>query len=236
MKQGPEAVKQEPEAVKQEEGVYHIQKIVNKRIVNKVLEYRVRCKGYRAAEDTWEKASKLEGYNCVKHYEDSMKEKGLKEGKHGSGSTTTTSTMQLLASLTTGNNSGDENEVVMEDPAAAPKPTSMITEEDFEDSTDGDVVVMMDGGKVCKARRHVEDHGGDAGSETLEEPYPGKFYKVQWGPAVKKILGVTRLDSLLVALVQYDDASYEIVPTSVLADRCPKLLFAYYESRLLIPA
>jgi hypothetical protein len=55
-----------------------------------------------------------QGYNCVKHYEGSLKEKGVKVGKRGRGSTNTTSTMQLLDRLTPGDNNGDENEVVME--------------------------------------------------------------------------------------------------------------------------
>jgi Chromo (CHRromatin Organisation MOdifier) domain len=61
MKQEPWPMKQESGPMKQEEGDvrYYIQKIVNKRVMNGVVEYRVRWQGYRAAEDTWEKAEKL---------------------------------------------------------------------------------------------------------------------------------------------------------------------------------
>jgi len=241
MKLEPEQMKQEPGLdLKQEEGMYYIQKIVNKRIVNGVVEYRVRWQGYRSSEDTWEDASKLKGFNCVKHYEDGLKTKGVGVVKSRLGGTNTTSVMQLLVNLTTDNTSADENDdVVIEDASAAPRRTSMITEEDFGgDSTDDDddVVMLGAGGKRRKVRNRVEDHYGDAGSVPLEEPYPGKLYKVQWGPVVEEILSVTRLGSRLVALVQYEDSSYEIVPTKVLADYCPKLLFAYYESRLLFPA
>jgi len=55
-------VKQEMDVkLEDEEGLFYIQRIVDKRMGSEGLEYRVRWKGYRATEDTWEEATKLVG-------------------------------------------------------------------------------------------------------------------------------------------------------------------------------
>jgi len=75
-----------------------------------------------------------------------------------------------------------------------------------------------------------------ADNSTLAMPTPGKRYRVQDGLPLKEILAVKKHADGPVAMVQYTDSSFEIVPTKVLAEllSSAQMLIDYYEPRLAV--
>lgn len=62
----------------------------------------------------------------------------------------------------------------------------------------------------------------------LEEPYPGKEYGVEGAKKAAHVLSVRPTPSTkqLAGIVCYEDGTYEIVPTAVIADHAPKVPLA----------
>jgi len=89
--------------------------------------------------------------------------------------------------------------------------------------------------KVPTAPMTEEDAMEDDNS-ILEMPTQGKRYKIQDGLQLKEVAGVMKHTDGPMAMVQYTDSSYEIVPTKVLTETLTsaQVLIDYYESRLAV--
>ncbi|KAH7707960.1 heterochromatin protein 1 [Aphelenchoides avenae] len=72
---------------------------------------------------------------------------------------------------------------------------------------------------------------------TLPLPAPGKVYRCQRGSKIEKVLGVRPHTAPfnIIALVQYDNGTLEIVPTRIVAETDPDILIDYYEQRVGMP-
>jgi len=231
----------------QQEGegdTYTVESIAEKRldVYTGKLEYRIRWLGYTEKDDTWEPAENMSHLAAAKEFEDSLKKKEKVEsqkkraskGGRPKSSNGATVAKRKTGSITSGVTTRKTNpppasadvshtatqEKAREKPKKVPTAT-MIQEKDFGGDSVGDAEVLV----------------GNPTDLRLEEPTPGKHYKIQDGAAAKEILSVAcRGGGDPVSVVEYEDSTFEIVPTKVLADHCPKMLISFYEARLVYKA
>jgi len=222
---------------------YTVEFVTDKRlnVYTGQVEYRIRWLGYEEKDDTWEPAENMSHLTAIKEFEDNLKKKqqqkegqkkrasqGAKPRKSSNGAAVTKrKTESATSGVTTRKanpspataDASNQQEKTRDESEKVPSAT-MIREEDFGGDSIEDVSVQVEGLNELR----------------LEEPTPGKHYKIQAGVAAKKIFSVAARDDGPVSLVQYEDSTFEIIPTQVLADCCPKLLISFYEARLVYKA
>jgi len=222
---------------------YTVEFVTDKRlnVYTGQVEYRIRWLGYEEKDDTWEPAENMSHLTAIKEFEDNLKKKqqqkegqkkrasqGAKPRKSSNGAAVTKrKTESATSGVTTRKanpspataDASNQQEKTRDESEKVPSAT-MIREEDFGGDSIEDVSVQVEGPNELR----------------LEEPTPGKHYKIQDGVAAKKIFSVAARDDGPVSLVQYEDSTFEIIPTQVLADCCPKLLISFYEARLVYKA
>ncbi|KAH7707598.1 heterochromatin protein 1 [Aphelenchoides avenae] len=186
------------------EGVYTVEKILDKRHVRGKLEYQIKWLGWENPEDiTWEPAANCDCPELKKEFEENWK-KDQKARRSSAASKRCSSVSSV----------GSGTKVAVKEKASADE--------------NNNKTVVGDKAKVSKPSSTPK------APLRLKSPVPGKVYRCQQDVKIKKVLGVRREKKTgsITALVAYEDGKPELVPTQVVAECDAEIIIKYYEGRL----
>lgn len=195
-----------------------VDKVLDKRIHNGVLQYKIKWKGYENDEDdTWEPVANLyDAMEMIEAFEQS-----------------------LTASKNTDRTSPED---VRMDDAVDRKRDEMDESKDSEgtynhyepdvqnhtdDKKEKDVLAASSAESESeKSIRPTSDDRNVNGHE--------RRYRIYDGYKIAKLIGVRQPkgDEGIEAVVQYEDQMYEVIPTNILVDYAPMELLRFYESKI----
>ncbi|VDK45472.1 unnamed protein product [Anisakis simplex] len=234
-----------------------VEKITDKRISDGVLHYRVKWKGYENdSDDTWEPLDNLVGgdaMSLITEFERSLNKVTGDDNDDNNNNNDDASTAKTaqISEIPNASPSAHSQEISQQQTSSPRKSTN--SRKNSAQSNISNTSQMMDSPSVTKMGSPnkqavtVEDVDESAKKERLKQVdemavptvrsatrQPG-IYGIHEGHKISKVVGLWAghmTEKNLIAIVQYDDSSYELIPTNILIDFAPKMLLKYYESRL----
>ncbi|XP_075219757.1 chromobox protein homolog 5-like isoform X2 [Lycorma delicatula] len=205
----------------QEDGVYIVEEVLDRRIVNDKVEYYLKWKGYSYEESTWEPEENVTCDKLIADFEERKKKEKLLESSNRSQpypSTYSDSTISLSSlSLSPGTS---QNKTAINN--------NRIHDDGKGKSKDDDHIKHKHCNKTNSKKENVELHPG-----TSKSNQEHKVRGFQRGLEVEKILGATNAGGELLFLIKWkgsDEA--DLVEAKQANIRIPQTVIKFYEERL----